>query len=215
MRCIWLKSDSQQANFNYYFNNVTYITNNFLFSFQTHHRLSKTPAPVHSISTWPPPNLWSVSYTTCRSSPDQRGMAMVRRRRVQGAGTEGRSQSSTRHGWYLSSPNGRRLIAPLPPSWAVLGLFLRGLSNGKGERQEMGNAKAGTELQWWQGCWVRTRTEGQGEEPQQPTMRVRGKVVPTITQGPLEVAAQEPSKKPAPSENRRHCCWTSLAIPKY
>lgn len=89
MRCIWLKSDSQQANFNYYFNNVTYITSNFLFSFQTHHCLNKTPAPVHSISMWPPPNLWSVSYTTCRSSPDQRGMAMVRRRRVREQGLKG------------------------------------------------------------------------------------------------------------------------------
>ena len=37
-------------------------------------------------------------------------------------------------------------FAPLPPSWAVLGLFLREMSNGKEERQEMGDARAGTEL---------------------------------------------------------------------
>lgn len=145
--CTWLKSDSQQANFNYGFNNAIYITSNFLFSFQTQHCSNKTPAPVCSISAWPPPKLWSVSYTTCRRSPDQQGMAMVRRRGVQEAGTTGRSQWKAQGMggiWALLKAKGP--FAPLLPSWAVPGLFLRELSNGKCERQETGNARAGTEL---------------------------------------------------------------------
>lgn len=40
-----------------------------------------------------------------------------------------------------------------------------------------------------------TRTERQGEEPQQLIMSIRSRIMPTFTQGPLEVAAQEPSSQ--------------------
>lgn len=63
--------------------------------------------------------------------------------------------------------------------------------------------------------WARTRTERQDEEHQQPTVRVRDRVMPTIIQGPLEVAVREPSKKPNPLESHHHCCWMHPPFLKY
>lgn len=76
----------------------------------------------------PLPNPWSMSYTTCRGSPGQRGTAMVRRRDVQGAGASGRWNNQWKAQgmggiWALLMAEGP--FAPLPPSWAVPGLFLR------------------------------------------------------------------------------------------
>ena len=102
----------------------------------------KTLAPVRSISTWPPSTPWSVSYTTCKGSPDQPGMAMVRR----SSGAAGRSQWKAQSSggiWALLMAEGS--FAPLSLSWAVLGLILRELSNEKCERQEMDNTRADTE----------------------------------------------------------------------
>lgn len=65
---------------------------------------------------------------------------------AQGAGTAGRSQWKAQgmgRIWSLLTPEGP--FALFPSSWVVPGLLLRVLSSGKGERQEMGNARAGTE----------------------------------------------------------------------
>lgn len=153
-----------------------------------------------------------MSYTTCRGSPDQQSLAMVRRRGVRGAGTARTSQWKA----HLSFPNDRRSVCSTSFKLGSAGAVPEGNEQWKGWKTRNGQCQS-----WYRAIvmartlWARTRTERQDEEPQQPTMRVRGRVMPTIIQGPLEVAAWEPSKKPAPLESHRNCCWMHTAIPKY
>lgn len=167
------------------------------------------------ISLWLPHSPWNLSYNTYRDTPDQQGTAMVRRKGGQGASDERTFQWKAQGIvgiWALLMAEG--LFALLPPRWAVPGLFLRELSNGRSERQEMSNARIIRIVVMARMLWARTGTERL--EYQEPTVqRVQSRITSTATQGPLGVAAQEPSKIPAPLVTHHNCCWTRPAILKH
>lgn len=180
------------------------------------HFSNKAPACVCSIPMWPPSDPWSVSSITCRDSLDQRGMATVKRT-VQGAETAGISQWKAQGMatiWALLMTEG--LFTPLLSSWAALALFLRQLNNGKGERQEMGNTRAGTELQWWQGSYEQLYDQDWKAGWGTPTVDYEYKkqnhahIHPRTTGGGSPGAIQS-----TPLESHHHCCWMHPAIPKH
>lgn len=150
------------------------------------------------ISLWLPPNPWKyLSYNTYRGSPGQQGMAMVRTKGLQGARNAGTSQRKAQGIggiWALLTAEG--LFALLPQdgpcqscswgNWAMEGE--------KGRKWAMPELYRSMVMAGM--LWARTRTERW--EHQQPTLRVQGRIMATVSQGPLGMTAQEPSKKPAP-----------------